>query len=1077
MMDASCSTNRRSPAVVHSAKKLGADESLVIQQEENSAAKATAKGVRRVSSPFPRGLHSSGFIPTIKSTPNSAVSGARHPTPMPTSVGDSFRSSRSSYTASGSLLVSIQETGETPSPTVKMATPTNVLFQESTCGRTRSSKRKSVTFGPQLSPELFDKGLPPNTPVRRGKNPNAALNQNGGQGTSRNSVSRFSTGVYGESLGIVEEEDSIASEGCTGSDSLYVIGEESPNYSTIAHCPSPASLNLTMSDYEQEEAEAEAYYESDFEEDSEFMDEAVDGEGDIAETKKALPTPIRKGIEAKPALKKTKKALPTPLRAEIKQRPKLRSRRNHMPTPLRQAIENRPALRRVLKRMQTPLRRDIESKHALRKTKQSLPTPVRKEIEKKPQLRATKKSMPTPLRKEIVNPPALRKTRNAMPTPVRREIENGVELKKTRKAAPTPLRKEIESGVELRKTRKAAPTPLRKEIESGVELKKTRKAAPTTLRKEIESGVELRKTRKAAPTPLRKEIESGVELRKTKNAAPTPLRKEIESGVELRKTRKAAPTPLRKEIESGVELRKTRKAAPTPLRKEIESGVELRKTRKAAPTPLRKEIESGVELRKTKRRLHTPLKLAIQQGKQLRKTKRSLPAAVRAEIEAMPRLRKTKRSIPADLKKEIESQPVLKKTQLPETSKRPMQSRKRRVSSSGEEVFIAKRRRVAPSHQKNTVIDDTELDGLRTLFATPKPAQKPFDPSEFVVTPDQFLGRVKFVSPVSHTARKKTPSGDAAPKILKPVPCVQMPSEDLFVFTAEPVRATRQRRGKKAVESVKASSKAKTKSTRSAAKASPPEVELPSGRQTRSGKRKAPDGETALPKKKGRAASEPEPEVPQPVARRSTRHTKTAVSEPVAEETTRSTRRKAANARQPVAVQQPTIRTQRKAPTLEDASLELPVNIQSEAVQPPCDVTVRRSTRGKATTMAEPPLDLPVTRQTRKKTQSSMMTEMPEVNKGKAPALTEEVPSTRRTRSQVVVTEVPAAPVVTASTRSTRQRKAAAPVQSEEAPPAKRTRSKQSTAEEKMPSKAKKGTATSTTNTPSVRRSARLSKK
>ncbi|NWI65080.1 KI67 protein, partial [Todus mexicanus] len=37
--------------------------------------------------------------------------------------------------------------------------------------RQPSGKRKRVSFGGQLSPELFDKSLPPNSPLKRGATP------------------------------------------------------------------------------------------------------------------------------------------------------------------------------------------------------------------------------------------------------------------------------------------------------------------------------------------------------------------------------------------------------------------------------------------------------------------------------------------------------------------------------------------------------------------------------------------------------------------------------------------------------------------------------------------------------------------------------------------------------------------------------------------------------------------------------------------------------------------------------------------------------------------------------------------
>ena len=399
---------------------------------------------------------------------------------------------------------------------------------------------------------------------------------------------------------------------------------------------------------------------------------------------------------------------------------------------------------------------------------------------------------------------------------------------------------------------------------------------------------------------------------------------------------------------------------------------------------------------------------------------------------------------------------------MSEASKKPMQSRKRRVSSTAEDISAAKRRRVAQPHQKNTVMEDCDLDGLLTLFATPKPAHQPFDPSSFV-TPDQLFGNIKrgvqFHSPVSRTAQRKTPSGVAAPKILK---AIQLPlrvemqwqscHEGVFVFTAEPVKATKQRRKKKAVGSAKASRKTRNRirarSAGGAAKARP-QKEMPTGRQTRSEKRKAPDSGATLPVNKACVAQEPEPKVPQPAVRRSARHAKTAVSDPVVEETTRSTRRKAADFAKP------------------------------EAVQSPCDVTVRRSARGKAPTPMDTLLEVPVTRQTRRR--QSAVPEVPAVNNKKATTPTNislELPATRQTKSRGPVTEVPASQVAAPSTRSTRQKNAAAEVVSEEQHTSQsmnRVGSKWNPEENKTPLKVKEAASSGTT--PLVRRSERLAKK
>ncbi|XP_068745580.1 proliferation marker protein Ki-67-like isoform X1 [Montipora capricornis] len=316
----------------------------------------------------------------------------------------------------------------------------------------------------------------------------------------------------------------------------------------------------------------------------------------------------------------------------------------------------------VKNRMVTPLRKEIARGFQLRKTKKKMNTLLKKEIVNGIQLRQTKKKMNTPLRKEIADGIQLRETKKKMNTPLRKEIADGIQLRETKKKMNTPLRKEIADGIELRETKKKMNTPLRKEIADGIQLRETKKKMNTPLRKEIADGIELRETKKKMNTPLRKEIADGIQLRETKKKMNTPLRKEIADGIQLRETKKKMNTPLRKEIADGIQLRETKKKMNTPLRKEIADGIQLRETKKKMNTPLRKEIADGIQLRETKKKMNTPLRKEIADGIQLRETKKKMNTPLRKEIADGIQLRETKKKMNTPLRKEIADGIQLRRT-------------------------------------------------------------------------------------------------------------------------------------------------------------------------------------------------------------------------------------------------------------------------------------------------------------------------------------------------------------------------------------------------------------------------------
>ena len=390
----------------------------------------------------------------------------------------------------------------------------------------KRAMRKSVSFGPALSPEVFNKRLPPSTPVKTGTNPG---------GLQRSLPANFAVPEA-----VTEEE---------------VEEEETMEYSMTGFEEVSSS---------EEEATSE---ESEGEDETPVVSPAQ---------QRTLTTPLKKAIHSKPSLQPRYRKLATPLRRAIQGRPRLRqTTRRSLPSPVRHAIHGQTALRKARRALNTPIRKQIEDMPTLRKTKRSLPTPFRQEIQDKVELRKTKPSLATPLKRTIEERPALRKTKKALATPLRKEIECKPTLRKTKRTMCTPLRLQIEARPTLRKMRRTLPTPIRSEIEKKPGLRKTKQSMLTPIRHGIESRPTLRKTKPTLPTPIREDIKRRPHLRKTKRTLPTPLRMAIQQRPVLRPTKKSLPADLLDEIASRPTLRATRKSMPTPLREEIQKGVKL----------------------------------------------------------------------------------------------------------------------------------------------------------------------------------------------------------------------------------------------------------------------------------------------------------------------------------------------------------------------------------------------------------------------------------------------------------------------------------------------------------------------
>lgn len=516
---------------------------------------------------------------SVNNTPASSEKVKRNDTPtLPRRRSSRSRASCSSMSTS---LMSIQEEDEqlTNSPSFSAA-PT---YQQTLYSKTaiiaaaipsKRTSRKSVSFGPALSPEVFNKRLPPSTPVKTGIIP----------GGLRRSLPANFTKTDGLELVTEEGEEDGKEEEVEGDDEM------------VEYSMTGFEVTSSSSDSE-EDTEEEDEIDEDLDEtpvasptqQHSLLTTPLEEVSLKPQQYRKLSTPLRKAIQGKPLLRSSRKSLPA----------SLRKTHRSIPTPIRTAIHSR---RRSHKALHTPIRRQIENRLTLRKTKRSMPTPLRRALQGKVELRKTKRSMPTPLRKSIKEKPTLRKTRNkALATPVRKEIEARPTLRKTKHSLPTPLRSEIESQPTLRKTKRALATPIRREIEGKPKLRKTIRSMPTPVRQEIESQPALRKTKPTLSTPLRKEIKARPQLCKTKKSLPTPLRLALQTDHHvLRKTKPTLPTPLRTAIQQCPSLRKTKKSLPADLLDDITSRPTLRVTKPVSavlPTPLREDIKKGIKLR------------------------------------------------------------------------------------------------------------------------------------------------------------------------------------------------------------------------------------------------------------------------------------------------------------------------------------------------------------------------------------------------------------------------------------------------------------------------------------------------
>ena len=594
---------------------------------------------------------------------------------------------------------------------VNVVKPVEVVKEETR----RNSKR--VSFGPVLSPEQFDKDLPPTTPVRRGSTPKRAASSakrrrsvlsvpktdcikedDGGvedffmtedvesnaksleehhispeeDSHELESVGKESTAVQEKVLGSVRdtpERSQPSSEQITPKStkpksrrrSSSLVGEmkleltETSRVTTASDTVTEESKNARRSSLRLVQKSPVQRSIA-----PETAATASNDDEDIDET--ILDSDDYTSDEEDPVGGEGKETGQSKVGKALKEEEVKQQKAKKMATPMKNEIANGVNLRQTKKKMTTPLRKEIEEGVKLHETKKRMATPLKKDIENGTNLRQTKKKMATPLKKEIKEGITLQQTKKMMATPLKKEIETGTSLRETKKKLATPLKKEIENGTNLRQTKKMMGTPLKKEIETGKTFRETKKKLATPLKKEIENGTSLRQTKKMMGTPLKKEIKEGIKLHQTKKTMATPLKKEIKNGTSLRQTKKKMATPLRTEILEGVKLRETKKKLQTPVRKAIEDGVTLKKTKSKLSTPLRKAIQAKPDLRQTKKIMNVLLQDDIKQGVNLRKTKQSMPLEVQIEIIKGKKLRSTKKSLPTPVKNDISGGVTLRKT-------------------------------------------------------------------------------------------------------------------------------------------------------------------------------------------------------------------------------------------------------------------------------------------------------------------------------------------------------------------------------------------------------------------------------
>ena len=262
-------------------------------------------------------------------------------------------------------------------------------------------KKKRVSFGDILSPEYFDKRLPPMEPVRLGASPaGTPASKDRRRSDPLRSKALISSAKKRVSLGIglssiaIEEEDEPQQQ-----DSVQTLlkfddspvkdpFEDSPN--TKSKLPPPIMAEPVQEAKKSSTPQSASSSKS-------KRRSSLQGKPVLRVRRSSTSTPTRKLSIGTP------KKLKAPIRKEIEERKSSTPAANRLPTPVRDEIHSGPNLRSVYKKLPTALQEDIGKGKKLQATKKKiLKTPLRKDIQSKPLLRRTlKKGLKTPIRQEI----------------------------------------------------------------------------------------------------------------------------------------------------------------------------------------------------------------------------------------------------------------------------------------------------------------------------------------------------------------------------------------------------------------------------------------------------------------------------------------------------------------------------------------------------------------------------------------------------------------------------------------------------------------------------------------------------
>lgn len=591
-------------------------------------------------------------------------------------------------------------------------------------GRERKTQRRSkrVSFGPVLSPEQFDKNLPPATPVRRGATPRRSSNSSDHSliPLSSSAKKRRSVIASPHTESIEEEEDycqNASENNASRTQMQFPSKPESSEQYRLNHLVdtheliSPLLEDNALENIVQKSATPEKCTESPKRMERKIA-ETIAMEVDVKETPKGRSRLSSSKATPKSATPKAnrrsfsgldEKNFESIKKDEVSQKSATPKECGQPSSSLEEENATATGTNQVVLENDTPQRNRRSSMRLAAKSPSLLEFHSVDEVQSKvtaPRVgHCVEENMDETIldsddytsdEEEADGKRAIVKAKSTrLETPLRKEIEEGIKLKTTKKKMVTPLKTEIANGIRLRQTKRRMATPLKKEITEGATLRETKKKLKTPLRKAIEDGVTLRVTKKKLSTPLKKAIQAKPQLRQTKKIMNSMLQNEIKGGLKLRKTKQTLPLEVQIEIIKGKQLRPSKMKLPTPLRKAISGDVTLRKTKKSLPTPLKEEIKRGVQLQKTKKSLPTPVRRQLEEGVALKQTVKS---------------RKRKRSEAGVNDKE---------------PKRPKTSPSKGVTEADEEANVAPVRRALKTPLRKAIVAGTRLRATRHRMVTP----------------------------------------------------------------------------------------------------------------------------------------------------------------------------------------------------------------------------------------------------------------------------------------------------------------------------------------------------------------------